>query len=517
MKFTLREVDDASRNIRRSILTATSLALGVAWFLAAVAARADAPPPIPVEAMRQDLAYLYENLQEAHYDLYVHRSKADYDAYYRKVVASMDGPLTRADAVRLVQRFAAYGKVGHARIDAGINEFMAYFKAGGVLLPLFVRVEAGRAYLLQSACLSGALPAGTEIVRVDGDPVLVWLDKVAEVVSAERPYMAYAQLEKMLPVAAWIALGERTSVRVTARDGAGRMFDTEVDALTSSQYQVLKERFPPPAPPTDFNSREVRILSSRIAYLRPGPFYNIEQSSVGPAPSYEDSAYRRFIDGAFDRIIAAGTRDLILDLRNNPGGDNSFSDPMVAWFANKPFRFASRFMLKASAATKAYYAKQKATGKEAASTDAILAKLMAAEAGQPNGARYPFDLPMAHPRQGRRYTGRVYVLVNRHSYSNATTTAALIQDYGFGKVVGEETADLPTTFGSVVYFDLPNTGITVTYPKSYIVRPGGNEELRGVVPDYRIADPLAPTREDVVLKKAVRLVKSLRVSGSVPK
>ena len=69
------------------------------------------------------------------------------------------------------------------------------------------------------------------------------------------------------------------------------------------------------------------------------------------------------------------------------------------------------------------------------------------------------------------------MLIDRHSYSNATSVAALVQDYDFGTVLGEETADVASNYASVLYFDLPKTGITVTFPKSHFVRPNGRDDV----------------------------------------
>jgi len=474
------------------------------WCWAGAGHAVEVPPAVPAAAVREDLAYLYTHLQEAHYDLFAHRSKAEYDAAYRSAMASIDQAMTQRDLARLFQRFMAYGKVGHSRTEAHITAFLDHRRSGGVFFPLFLRVEGGRAYLLEAASLKGDLPAGTEILTIAKQPVLAWLDQMSVYVSAERPYMAYAQLEKTLPIAVWLAQGASRVLDVTARHSDGPTFATRIEALSASQKKELNQRFPAPTLRTDFGQREVRFLEADIAYLRPGPFYNSEATSGGPEPSYETSAFCRFLDEAFQRILARHAGKLIVDLRNNPGGDNSFSDPMVAWFAREPFRFASSFRLKASAATKAQYATQESGG------DPVLAQLMAAEARQPNGVRYAFDLPLVQPRQGKRYLGKVFVLINRHSYSNATTTAALIQDYGFGTILGEETADLPTSFASVLHFGLPNTGLTVTYPKSHFIRPNGDKSLKGVVPDHRLANPVQPSSEDQVLNEAILWIKALR-------
>ena len=47
------------------------------------------------------------------------------------------------------------------------------------------------------------------------------------------------------------------------------------------------------------------------------------------------------------------------------------------------------------------------------------------EGRQPNGTRYRYDLPMVPSRAEPRFHGHVWILVDRHSYSNAASVAAL--------------------------------------------------------------------------------------------
>ena len=121
------------------------------------------------------------------------------------------------------------------------------------------------------------------------------------------------------------------------------------------------------------------------------------------------------------------------------------------------------------------------------------------------GGVVDLDLPWAYPRQGARFTGKVYLLVNRHSFSNTVNVAALVQDYGFGRVLGEETSDMATTYGAMEQFRLPITGISVGYPKAHIIRVNGDPVSRGVVPDVAIRTPIAPRDRDVVLDQALAI------------
>lgn len=212
----------------------------------------------------------------------------------------------------------------------------------------------------------------------------------------------------------------------------------------------------PAADDTDRPSREARMLAPGIAWLRPGPFYDDRPEATDP---WDRSAFRRFIDEAFATFLDAGATDLLIDLRDNPGGDNSFSDLLVAWIADRPFRFSPAFDIRVSEASVASNrARLDDQAGDSGGTSADLARLYA---GQPAGAHVRHVIPLVAPRAGARFEGRVHVLVNRHSYSNAVSVAAIVQDYGFGRVLGEETADLATTLGAMEHFTLPHTGLTV--------------------------------------------------------
>lgn len=100
-----------------------------------------------------------------------------------------------------------------------------------------------------------------------------------------------------------------------------------------------------------------------------------------------------------------------------------------------------------------------------------------------------------------------------HSYSNAAIVAAMVQDFEFGVVVGEETSDLGSTLGAMETFRLPRSGIVVDYPKARILRPNGNPSRRGVVTDVPITTPVVQHAGDPVLTEVVNLVHAQMVRG----
>jgi C-terminal processing protease CtpA/Prc len=170
---------------------------------------------------------------------------------------------------------------------------------------------------------------------------------------------------------------------------------------------------------------------------------------------------------------------------------------MIAYFADTSFSMASQMRMKTSQHTKDIW-----ENLDIPEIQDIKKQIMSLE----NGTCFDVDIQQYQPHpETRKFKGSVYVLVNRYSYSNAAMTACIIQDYGFGKIIGEETTDEVSSYGSIHRIDLPNTKFRVYYPKSFFVRPNGDPTPRGVVPDHIIFDDLI-TDKDEVLEYTLKLI-----------
>jgi C-terminal processing protease CtpA/Prc len=328
-------------------------------------------------------------------------------------------------------------------------------------------------------------------------------------VSADNDYMAWSQLETQLPLLAWMALGEVDEFEVVLTKPSGTQARVVVPTLSRAGFEEVAAKRSPSFEP-DWSAREARMSEGGVAYLRPGPFYDNRPEATTP---WDTAAFRSFIDRSFESFIASDAHSVLIDLRDNPGGDNSFSDLMVAWFAGKPFRFSPAFDIRVSEA--AIDSNRKRLESIGGDMDSTSAQLAAAYADKAPGSRVAFPIALVDPRPGKRFAGGVYVLVNRHSYSNTVLVAAIVQDYGFGRILGEETADLASTYGALEKFTLPDTGIEVSFPKARLLRPSGDTQARGVVPDVPIATPLTASTRDVVLEQALEIVR--RESQAAPR
>lgn len=456
-------------------------------------------PPYSVATLKSDFAQLYQQLQQAHRDLYVNISKPEYDAHYRRFLNDITSPMSDSEARIYFQRFVALGNIAHARIDLPVSDFMAFREAGGKTLPLYLSLRGNRAFVESYYANEEKIEPGQEIIAINDKPVAQWVDQFSQYLSAESQAISNTLLEMYFPYLMWLETGAPDTFTLTVKTKSGPQ-TFSINARDREQQQAsIAQRAAGMVEPAPL--REYRMLDGNIGYLRPGPFYNAEEADDNV---WDATAFKQMIDDAFTHFQQQQATALLIDLRDNPGGTNSFSDYMIAWFADQPFRFASDFSVKVSQQAIRSNEKRLEQSTDTGDTSHILQSFYDKS---DIGDIFSMALPHAEPRQGKRFEKPVFVLINRYSYSNAVSVAAIVQDYGFGTLIGEKTADLATTYGAMEHFTLPETGIEVGFPKALIVRPNGSRVPDGVSPDISFDFEAAGSDDKSVLKQVTKIIR----------
>ena len=388
--------------------------------------------------------------------------------------------------------------MAHARVEFPLEAYEAFRANGGKTLPIYLRIVDGIAYVGENYSGNPDIHVGDELVTLNGEPMSDWLHRASAYIAADSDYIAHSLLEFTFPREFWALNGEldRFTLGIKRGDESNTVV---VEASNRKAQQDVAGESPDSFALDD--GRSYRMLDDSLAYLRPGPFYSFET----PEDPWDNAAFVAFIDGAFEHFLAHRAEALVIDLRQNPGGDNSFSDAMLAWIADEPFRFFSKFLVRSSDEAAASNASRLSADDD---DESVTAKFAEFYATVPRGEVFSFELPYAMPRTDPRFDGEVYVLINRHSYSNAANVAAIVQDYELGIIVGEETSDFATTYGAMEQFQLPGSGIGVGFPKAHIIRPNGDTNPGGVIPDWEIISPVKHQTEDVVLERLIAMIKA---------
>ena len=269
--------------------------------------------------------------------------------------------------------------------------------------------------------------------------------------------------------------------------------EIQISSVPAGKFEAKKAR-----QNTMTNQSRMFQYFNDIAYLRPGQFFNSTQriniqinSSV-----LDNKAFVHFLDSCFIIVHNKNTKDLIIDLRGNPGGAAIFSNPLVAFFATRPFIGASTFKIRTSKINKEFW-------RDVSDTSCLNADIKRQILSRKDGERFEIDGTRYKypPRSDSlRFKGNVYVLINGSAFSQAIEVAAMIQKYKLGKLIGEPTT--PLMSANARQFKLPNTQLTVNFPEAYY---GDSSMKNGVIPDYYIQDDIL-TEKDEILDYTIQMI-----------
>lgn len=442
------------------------------------------------EQIVEDFEYLYKTLDASHYDLYTNITKRSYDKEFKRILGSINDSMTSMQAFRILQPFVALDKHAHCQV-LPFNNYGEYYEQGGTVFPINLCFRNNKAYVLHNFSSDSTISKGDEITSINGKSLQTIKDEMFRFFSGETNYLKNTFIEMLtFPRLYWVVYGRNDEFNLVLRNNAEPYKEITVSAITAEEFEAKNEA----QKPLMNNNRDFHFINN-IAYLHPGNFQN--HNAKNEFESSDTREFTQFIDSAFVEIHQSRTQNLIIDLRNNPGGINNFSDYMLSFISDTTFRFSEKFMVRTSMQTKEFWKDEQ---------DSTFSDLKNAILSKEDGTRFIYKLPINQPRtDSLHFTGNVYVLINRYDFSQAVLTAAMIQDYKMGILIGEQTADNSSLFGSAHTFNLPNTGLQVMYPKAFVVRPNGDEDAKGVIPDYHVEENLF-NDNDEILDFALKLI-----------
>jgi len=163
--------------------------------------------------------------------------------------------------------------------------------------------------------------------------------------------------------------------------------------------------------------------------------------------------FNDFIDEAFEKINRLNIKNLLLDLRNNGGGNPFCTSHLFSFLIPKPLP---------------YFAEEYS-----------------------RYARLANPIPMAE----NAFHGRLIILINGGCFSSTPHFSALLKYHKIGTFIGTEAGATYTCNGATREIKLSHTGfIAVVSRRSYAAAVNGFPDDRGVLPDHIVM----PRIEDLV-------------------
>ena len=420
-------------------------------------AQAQASPTQQVfspQELRQDLAFMETSLRSTHPDLGHSANVAQLDRQFRRIDLALDHPLT------LGQAWMAFGTLNPILADGHLgvsfpnwsSSTEKHLGAGGVLFPFEVIVSpSGQLRIRSNLGGSPSALAGRRILAINGHS--------AETIS--KSLLARMYGDTALSRAG--LLSNRWWFFFWQTHGAPKSFDLTVSGPTPQHIRVAGSHAQPRylAYHSSFDQAfQFRRLGKHVAILTVNTFY------------WSDKArFFDFTQQAFSTIAKSDIATLIIDIRQNGGGDDDmWIKGILPYIATKPYRWASGY-------AKKVIPHHQDPGQKIG--DVV------------HGTIDHWIQPDNH--NPLRFSGKLYVVAGSQTYSSAVLFANVVQDFGFGRIAGQGGVVRAAQSGGVQSFTLPNTGLEAFSPRFILTRPSGAAKPEFVQPDLPLrARPLQP-------------------------
>jgi hypothetical protein len=406
--------------------------------------------------LQHDIRYWMQVMEESHVNLYHAISKANLEKEAALILSNLPDSFSHAQATFALSEIIALINEGHLGLATNpVTDSLYAWKAER--FPYFLRDIDADGFVIEHdlSTRSPKLPEGSKIISVNGH-------------SAVELYKKYSRYFGGLD--AWRKVSVKGAIRkllfmdnitgpfnIVARQGDDTLQFT-VPGFTRQQADSINRAIMASLP--GIEPFILKFTESNVAVIEFNDMYG----------GHRDR-FAAFLETSFKTIARRKAKGLIIDIRNNGGGDSGLGDMLISYFNGKPYRNVSAVSVKISEHARAYAALH---GKQIP-----LAEMS-------NGSIYEHKVeqlikPLA---RANRFSGKTVVLIGPGTFSSANMLANAIKDYKLATVFGESTAEPGNDFGEVFPFMLPRTHIIATTATKMFVRANGDDkDFEGIKPD----------------------------------
>ena len=225
--------------------------------------------------------------------------------------------------------------------------------------------------------------------------------------------------------------------------------------------------------------------------------------------SSQADADQRDLRGLFKRVFAtlrdSNTQTLIIDVRNNGGGEDEPARILYSYIALRPFRWYDQIIVNDTA--------RYSFAKYIVEPDPFDAGMLRRRADGRFDLVGESSLNKLFQPAEQPFRGRVLALVNGGSFSTSTEFVAQLKANRRAELIGEESggAFQGNDSGLEPVLALPNTGLRLRLPLAayYLAVRGHASDRRGVMPDIPVRPTLRDEQAgtDVIMSAALALAR----------
>jgi hypothetical protein len=339
--------------------------------------------------------------------------------------------MNQVELIRVLAPIVSAYQCGHTFVGFSRDSY-EYFEQNIPVFPLFVRLFEHKLYVTGNYESYG-IPLGSEIISMNGEPMDSILETYLSAISSDGTNLTfkYAIINMIFSDLYFQFISDSTTFLIEYIEPGS------TNILTKTLIGVTKE-----------------VLYSQIIREDQIPYqaeYTEQHalmtlSTFQPFSPYSRTSYSTFFLEFFTEVEQRGIQNVIIDIRDNGGGDPMVSSDLFSYIADYSQPYFDR-------SSPDFYPTLKR------------------------------NIPLKEPH----FTGNLYVLINGMSFSTSGHFAALVKFQNIATFIGEESGGSYTCSDNSSQTSLSNTRLFLGSSNSiWTVDVDGLELGRGIIPDYQV-------------------------------
>jgi C-terminal processing protease CtpA/Prc len=442
----------------------------------------------PVDSLKKDFSIFRKSLEEVHPGLYDYTSKAQMDSLFDSIASKLNTPMTSRNFMMLLKEVIA--KVADSHTYFGwLNQPQIRF------MPPVMLAYDGKGIVVTGSMVADRCRVGERVAEVNSVSSAKLIEQIKRSLGGFEGYNTLPK-ERILME----ALTQRLFLIGQYEKGGVMNLKTESGKLLTIPCKGVKK-----IPRVKMNSWApdsvgftARIIKPSLAYLDINTF---ELNQV------EEDSIASFVA----RIERLGVKNLIVDVRDNRGGEINVGTKIISYFIDKPLGTFSYRMVKSNTTYPILKYSDSWLGSQVIFPEF---KSVAGKDGYYSFGEDSTYVRTVVPNEKIHFSGRIFLLANEYSCSMASDFASALVGQASCTIIGRETGSSYYQMNAEKFADmlLFTTNLKLHIPMvKCVFRDTPNPRIpygHGVIPDYNVPltlDELTKPK-DVILDRAMEII-----------
>ncbi len=470
--------------------------------------------------MKKDLKVFREIRDKANSGFYIYRTTAAIDSIYQCAFKQIEKPLALADFYKILLTLTDFEGSNHNGTELPVSP-VHFIKDDKGFFPLFLKhIDEDKAVTNNK---SDKIPLGSEIISINGK-------SMAEIKQRFYKYFPTDGYNKTAKVKAsiensfgWLypfEFGINDSFVIEYKTPYSNKIETIVlpsisnDENNKKYYQRHSAKIDSII---DFDGQEKYSFESLNDTTGLLNFRIFTMADNEEDPNFK--VFSEFLDSIFIKLKNDEYKHLIIDIRNNPGGNDPTYEKVFTYLTEHPFKenTSAHIVFNKIPFSKYYFSNSTDRSNrkiEMNNENNYLQSVFTEQQIQKYYQNQKYN-PVYYPNTNR-FKGKIYLLIDENVGSAASHFASLVRGYTDATIIGGETSGGYYSHNGhyPVSYQLPNSKIishfSIVYVEQDAPYKSNQPKGRGIIPDYTVLTTLEDflNQNDTQMNFILKLIKN---------